>query len=229
MTRVKVCGIRRRDDAHLAIELGADALGFIFWPASPRFVDPLEIEPIVTGLPALVATVGVFVDQPVEYVAEVARGLKLTAVQLHGQEQIEDYQPLVSQRLIKAVAVGVGIDAARAISGLAADVTVLLDAHDPVKRGGTGRTIDWSAAARFAAARPVILSGGLTADNVAGAVETVRPYAVDVSSGVEARPGVKDTGKMRAFFAALAASRVNPDTLGVPHQPGRARRAPHQP
>ncbi|HET7217593.1 MAG TPA: phosphoribosylanthranilate isomerase, partial [Vicinamibacterales bacterium] len=208
VTRVKVCGIRRHEDARLAVELGADALGFIFWPDSPRFIDPLDAETIVAQIPALVAVVGVFVDQPVAFVTDVARGLKLTAVQLHGHEQVEDYQHL-PQRLVKAVAVGAANDAARAIEGLAPEVTVLLDAHDPIKRGGTGRTIDWAAAARFAAARPVILSGGLTADNVGDAVEAVRPYAVDVSSGVESRPGEKDARKMRAFFAALAAPHVN--------------------
>ena len=208
MTRVKICGIRRPEDAQLAVALGADALGFIFWPQSPRFIDPRDAEPIAAELPPFVATVGVFVDQPAAYVADVARGLKLTAVQLHGHEQIEDYQQL-PQRLIKAVAVGGETDAARAIDALAPEVTVLLDAHDPVRRGGTGRTIDWSAAARCAAARPVILSGGLTADNVGDAIETVRPYAIDVSSGVEARPGVKDAARMRALFGALAASHVN--------------------
>jgi phosphoribosylanthranilate isomerase len=208
MTRVKICGIRRLEDARLAVALGADALGFIFWPTSPRFIEPRDAEPIAAELPAFVATVGVFVDQPAAYVADVARGLKLTAVQLHGHEQIEDYQQL-PQRLIKAVAVGGESDAARAIDALAPEVTVLLDAHDPVRRGGTGRTIDWSAAARCAAARPVILSGGLTADNVGDAIETVRPYAIDVSSGVEAQPGVKDAARMRALFGALAASHVN--------------------
>jgi phosphoribosylanthranilate isomerase len=208
MTRVKICGIRRPEDARLAVALGADALGFIFWPKSPRFIDPRDAEPIAADLPPFVATVGVFVDQPAAYVADVARGLKLTAVQLHGHEQIEDYQQL-PQRLIKAVAVGGETDAESAVDALAPEVTVLLDAHDPVRRGGTGRTIDWSAAARCAAARPVILSGGLTADNVGDAIETVRPYAIDVSSGVEARPGVKDAARMRALFGALAASHVN--------------------
>lgn len=222
MTRVKVCGIRRDEDARLAVTLGADALGFIFWPESPRFIDPIEAEPIAAAMPAFISTVGVFVDQPAEYVADVARGLKLTAVQLHGHEQVEDYREL-PQRLIKAVAVGAETDAARAIDGLGPAITVLLDAHDPVRRGGTGRVIDWSAAARLAAVRPVILSGGLTADNVRDAVATVRPYAVDVSSGVEARPGVKDAAKMRAFFAALAEPVEGPDVRGASRMKGEGR------
>jgi phosphoribosylanthranilate isomerase len=183
-------------------------LGFIFWPTSPRFIDPSQVESILAGVPAFVSAVGVFVDQPADFIADVARRLKLAAVQLHGHERIEDYQHL-PQHLVKAVAVGGETEPASAIAGLAPAITVLLDAHDPIKRGGTGRTIDWSLAARFAAARPVILSGGLTADNVRDAVDAVRPYAVDVSSGVESQPGIKDPAKLRAFFSALAASHVN--------------------
>ena len=206
MTRVKVCGIRRPEDARLAVALGADAIGFIFWPSSPRFVDPSEARPIVAQMPAFVATVGVFVDQPADHVADVARGLNLTAVQLHGDEQVAEYDQL-PQKVVKAVAVRDEAAAARAIAALPPEVTVLLDAHDPIKRGGTGRTIDWGVAARLAQRRAVILSGGLTAENVREAVEAVRPYAVDVSSGVESQPGVKDEGRMRAFFDALGKHR----------------------
>jgi phosphoribosylanthranilate isomerase len=161
----------------------------------------------VAQVPAFVATVGVFVDQPADHVADVARELKLTAVQLHGDEQPADYQHL-PQQVVKAVAVRDDGNAARVIAGLAPEITVLLDAHDPIRRGGTGRTIDWAVAARLAGQRPVILSGGLTADNVGEAVEAVRPYAVDVSSGVESQPGVKDEGRMRAFFDALGKHRA---------------------
>jgi phosphoribosylanthranilate isomerase len=200
--RVKVCGVRRREDALLAAELGACAVGFVFWPSSPRFIDPYWARPIARALPPCVATVGVFVDQPRDYVAGVARLLGLGAVQLHGQERLEDYGRL-SCRVIKAVGVGEGFEAGAALSGIPEDVTVLLDAHDPVRRGGTGRTVDWSAAAAAARVRPVMLSGGLNAANVKTAVETVQPYAVDVSSGVESAPGEKDPAKLRAFFAAL--------------------------
>jgi phosphoribosylanthranilate isomerase len=202
MTRVKVCGIRRPEDARLAVELGATAVGFIFWPSSPRFIDPDRARGIVTGLPPLVASVGVFVDQPAAYVADVARALKLALVQLHGEEPVDDY---VSRglRVVKAVAVRPDRDAESTLARLPGEVGVLLDAHDPVRRGGTGRTIDWQVASRLARTRPVILSGGLSADNVRDAIETVRPYAVDVSSGVESGPGVKDADKLRAFFDAV--------------------------
>jgi phosphoribosylanthranilate isomerase len=202
MTRVKICGIRRVEDALLAAELGASALGFVFWPSSPRFLDADEARPIVAALPPFVTTVGVFVDQPEAYVVGVARLLNLGAVQLHGQESPESYSR-GTRRVIKAVAVADGRDCVPAVSAVPARATVLLDAHDPVKRGGTGRTIDWSQAAAAAKVRPIILSGGLNADNVRDAIDAVRPYAVDVSSGVESSPGIKDPGKLRALFAAL--------------------------
>jgi phosphoribosylanthranilate isomerase len=206
MTRVKVCGLRRIEDASLAVELGASALGFIFWPSSPRFVEPERVRDIAASLPPFVALVGVFVDQPSSYVADVARALKLTLVQLHGHEAVGEYVGR-GLRVLKAVAVGPGMGAEQAVLRLPGDVGVLLDAHDPIRRGGTGRTIDWDQAGRLARTRAVILSGGLNADNVRSAIATVRPYAVDVSSGVESRPGVKDEAKLRAFFAAVDTSR----------------------
>jgi phosphoribosylanthranilate isomerase len=202
VTRVKICGIRRLEDALAAVELGASALGFVFWPPSPRFLEPDQARAVIAKLPPFVSTVGVFVDQPPEYVSDVARGLKLGAVQLHGQEAVSSFSGL-SQRVIKAVPVGDGVDAERAMAAVPAEATVLLDADDPIQRGGTGRTIDWTRAAALARQRPIILSGGLNADNVRVAIETVRPYAIDVSSGVESEPGVKDATKLRALFAAL--------------------------
>jgi len=201
-TRVKVCGITRLEDALLACHLGADALGFVCWPGSPRFVEAEQVRAIVTALPPFVATVGVFVNQTPEYVASVASTAMLSAVQLHGDEDPALYAG-VGRRLIKSVAVSADFDAARAVSALSQRVTMLLDAHDPIRRGGTGRTIDWKVAARAAHLRRVILSGGLTPHNVAVAQSSVRPYALDVSSGVESAPGVKDPVRLRAFFGAL--------------------------
>jgi phosphoribosylanthranilate isomerase len=192
------------EDALLAADMGATALGFVFWPASPRFLHPDAARPIVAALPPFVTTVGVFVDQPEEYVTSVARQLNLGAVQLHGHEAPESYANW-THRVIKAVPVAEGRDCATAVSAVPSRATVLLDAHDPVKRGGTGRTIDWKQAAAVARVRPIILSGGLSADNVRDAVDEVRPYAIDVSSGVESSPGVKDAGKLRTLFAALGA------------------------
>ena len=203
-TRVKICGVRRIEDALLAAELGASAIGFVFWPDSARFIDPYRATPIVRALPPFVATVGVFVDQPLEYVFGVAGLLNLGAIQLHGHESLDDYARS-SYRLIKAVAVADGF-APVGLELMPARATVLLDAHDPVKRGGTGRTIDWPQAAAAARVRPIILSGGLTPDNATTAVEIVNPYAIDVSSGVESSPGVKDPARLRALFAALSES-----------------------
>ena len=199
--RVKICGVRRLEDARLAADLGASAIGFVFWPGSPRFIDPFRAKQIAAALPPFVSTVGVFVNQPHEHVTGVARLLNLAAIQLHGDEDPRDLLRAV-HRVIKAIAVGAAFDAG-AVRSLPASITVLLDAHDPVRRGGTGTAIDWTTAARIASSRPTILSGGLNPANVRAAIDEVQPYAIDVSSGVESAPGVKDPAKLRALFDAL--------------------------
>jgi phosphoribosylanthranilate isomerase len=202
MANIKICGIRRLEDALLATELGASALGFVFWPSSPRFIDPYRVRPIVTALPPFVTTVGVFVNQPWAFVTEVSRLLGLGAVQLHGDEPPEMYARSAC-RVIKSVSVAADDRTlASRVAPVPAHATVLLDAHDPIKRGGTGRPIDWSQAAAVARTRRIILSGGLNAENVSAAIDAVEPYAVDVSSGVESAPGIKDAVKMRALFEA---------------------------
>lgn len=203
MIRVKICGVTTVEDALLAAELGASAIGLVFWPGSPRFVDVGQAKQIVAALPPLVSAVGVFVDQA-EHAAQVAHEIGLAAVQFHGDEPPESYQGFPT-RVIKSVAVR--DDSARAAAAaVPAAATVLLDAHDPVRRGGTGTAIDWSIAATIARQRPVILSGGLTPANAADAVAAVAPYAIDVSSGVERAAGRKDPDKLRALFAALRAA-----------------------
>jgi phosphoribosylanthranilate isomerase len=197
---VKVCGVTRLEDAEAAVAAGAGAIGFVFWPESPRFIDPYRARAIRSRLPPFVTAVGVFVNQPLEYVTGVASLVRLGAVQLHGDETPQ-YAAGIATPVVKAVPVG-------AASGERIDVwpaatTLLLDVHDPVKRGGTGRTIDWAAAARVAAVRRILLAGGLTPDNVANAVAQVRPFGIDVSSGVERSPGIKDHQRLRALFEAL--------------------------
>lgn len=199
--RVKICGITTPDDAVLAAELGAAAIGLVFWPGSPRRVDEARALDVVRSLPRGVTAVGVFVDQPIDDVRRIADGTGLGAVQLHGSEPAE-YALGLMQPVIKAVAVGDAFEP-RAVDEWPSGITVLLDAHDPVRRGGTGRTIDWSRAAAAAARRPVFLSGGLTPANVAAAIRQVRPYGIDLSSGVETTPGVKDPAKLRALFDAI--------------------------
>jgi phosphoribosylanthranilate isomerase len=200
MMRVKICGVTTVEDAQLAAELGASAIGLVFWPGSPRFVELKQAKTIVAALPAFVSAVGVFVDQADEAMS-VAREVGLSAVQFHGDEPAGSYRTLPI-RVIKAVTVR-DASAREEAAAVPAGATVLLDAHDRVKRGGTGRVVDWSIAAMIARERPVILSGGLNAENVAEAVRTVAPYAIDVSSGVELAFGRKDPAKLRALFAAL--------------------------
>lgn len=206
---VKVCGITRAKDALLAAELGASAVGFIFWPKSPRFIEPSRARAIVALLPPMVTAVGVFVDQPIGHVRRVADTAGLGVVQLHGRES-SAYCRSVGRRVVKALSIEKGSIMA-VLKSLPASMTLLLDAHDPVLVGGTGRTIDWKVAARVAQRRRVILSGGLRPDNVALAIERVRPYGVDVSSGVETRPGVKDARRMRAFFQAVRSAEFMPE------------------
>jgi phosphoribosylanthranilate isomerase len=213
-TLVKICGVRRLEDARLACELGANAIGFVFWPASPRFVDPERARAIVSELPPFVTAVGVFVDQTPDYVNGVATLVKLSAVQLHGQEAPDTYIKS-RHRVIKAVPVTGSFDPARACDELPRTATMLLDAHDPIRRGGTGRAINWSAAAAAARRRPVILSGGLNSSNVADAIDRVRPYAIDLSSGVESAPGVKDPEKLRQLFGMLEDSGLDPGNLAT--------------
>ncbi len=194
---IKICGITREEDAAAAVEAGASAIGFIFWPKSPRFVDPFRARTIARSLPAFVTPVGVFVNQPAEYVNSVASLVGLGAVQLHGDESMADADA-IDAPVIKAMRVG-----DERLDGWPSRDLVLLDVHDPEQRGGTGRTIDWAAAADVAAGRRVLLAGGLTPENVADAIARVRPYGIDVSSGVERSPGIKDHQRLRALFEAL--------------------------
>ena len=201
MLLVKICGITRLEDAEAAVAAGARALGFVFWSESPRFIDPHRARAIVKALPPFVTTVGVFVNQPVEYVNGVASLACLSAVQLHGDETIED-----AARMMRPVMKAIGVTTAtveHAADAWPARVTMLLDVHDPRRRGGTGRTIDWTVAAALAARRRTMLSGGLTPDNVAEAVARVRPFGIDISSGVERSPGVKDHARIRALFEVV--------------------------
>lgn len=197
---MKICGITSVEDALAAADLGASAIGLIFWPSSPRCVGRRHAREIVKALPPFVTAVGVFVNQ-VRDAAAIAREVGLSAVQFHGEEPPESYREYALP-VIKSVALRdwSAIDAAAA---LPREVTVLLDAHDPVKRGGTGRAVDWTIAARIARQRRTILSGGLSPENVAIAVAAVEPYAIDVSSGVESAPGRKDHAKLRELFEAL--------------------------
>jgi phosphoribosylanthranilate isomerase len=201
MLLVKICGITRLEDAEAAVAAGAGALGFVFWPESPRFIDPYRARAIAAALPPFVTTVGVFVNQAAEYVNGVSSLVRLGAVQLHGDETVE-YAAAIARPIIKAIAVNAGTTAG-AVEEWPLRTMPLLDVHDPLRRGGTGRLVDWTIAAAIAARRRAILAGGLTPDNAAEAIARVRPFGIDVSSGVEHSPGIKDHGRIRALFEVV--------------------------
>ena len=194
---MKICGITNLEDARHAAACGADALGFVFYPGSPRFVAPDQARRIVAELPPIVTTVGLFVNEPPARIREMVEFCGLNTVQLHGEEEPDQciYPPC---RVIKAFRLKQGMDdsvfSAYQVSAL------LLDAYVPDKLGGTGQRCDWDRAAEVASRHRVILAGGLNPENVAEAVRQVHPYGVDVSSGVESKPGQKNPEKVAMFI-----------------------------
>ena len=195
---VKICGITRPEDAAVAVAYGASAIGFIFWAQSRRYVDPEQARVIVRTLPPFVTPVGVFVNEPADAVNAVAARVGLGAVQLHGDET-----PALLAALVSPVVKAVGCIDADTATHWPSRVRLLVDADDRVHRGGTGIRADWAAAAVLARQRPIVLAGGITPENVGDAVMTVQPFGIDVSSGVEDAPGIKNPDKLRALFEAL--------------------------
>lgn len=196
--RVKICGITNLEDALHAVRCGADALGFVFYSGSPRWISHEKARVIIGELPPFVTTVGLFVNQPTEEVRRVVDFCRLDVIQLHGDEPPEVCQDLAPCRVVKALR----LRDAGSLDGLEhyPVSAVLLDAWVPDQFGGTGHRCDWQLAAEVASERTTILAGGLEPDCVAHAVRQVRPYAVDVSSGVESAPGRKDPDKVAAFI-----------------------------
>jgi len=197
MTKVKICGITSREDALVAVEAGADALGFVFFEKSPRYLAPEQAAQIIAALPPFVQAVGLFVNAELDFVNRTADLCGLDLVQLHGDES-PSYCQSVHRRIMKAFRV-------RGMESLAVlpDYQVsayLLDAYSPNAYGGTGERFDWDCAIAAKKHGPIVLAGGLDPDNVAAAVAKVAPYAVDVSSGVESQPGRKDPEKVRRFI-----------------------------
>jgi phosphoribosylanthranilate isomerase len=198
--RVKICGIRTLDEALAAVDAGADALGFNFWPGTPRHVDLRAAARIVAALPPFVATVAVWVDPGVEELRRALGACRWSALQFSGKDNAAAAAfptdlVLLTARLKDARAL-------RAAGALPRCAALLVDASVPGSYGGTGRLARWDLAAKLARKRRVVLAGGLNPDNVAGAVRAVRPYAVDVASGVESGPAKKDAAKMAAFVRA---------------------------
>ncbi|MFZ5453949.1 MAG: phosphoribosylanthranilate isomerase [Thermodesulfobacteriota bacterium] len=202
MVRIKICGITNLEDALLAAELGADALGFIFYPPSPRSVTPDAAQAIIAQLPPLVTTVGVFVDEAAARVKELAGAVGLDWVQLHGLETPE-YCRALDRRVIKVFRIQDAASLERLKDYQGAAQAFLLDTYKKGQVGGTGETFNWDLAIEAKQNGPIILAGGLTPENVAQAIAFVQPWAVDVASGVEASPGKKDPENLRAFFAKV--------------------------
>lgn len=196
-TRIKICGITNIEDALYAIEAGADALGFVFYEKSPRYVTPLKVQRIVSALPPLVTTVGLFVNSSTDKVRQTMALTRLQVVQLHGDEAPEDCR-LDPYPVIKALPVK-NEESLKGAENYPVSA-LLLDAWSGKQYGGSGRSFDWQLAKKLVGKMPLILAGGLNAGNVAAAIRQIRPYAVDVSSGVESSPGRKDCEKISEFI-----------------------------
>jgi phosphoribosylanthranilate isomerase len=203
--RVKICGITNLEDALLAVELGAQALGFIFYPKSPRAIKPEAARQIIAQLPPLVLSVGVFVNESAALVLEMAEIARLDWVQLHGEEPPE-YCRFLYRNVVKAIRVKdqTSLEQMKQYQGSVR--AFLLDTHTSGARGGTGESFDWDLARQAKEYGPIVLAGGLKPENVAMAIRQASPQAVDVASGVEAAPGKKDHDRLRAFFKAVAAA-----------------------
>jgi phosphoribosylanthranilate isomerase len=214
MTRIKFCGMTRLEDVIMACDLGAGAAGFIFWPSSPRAVTPEQARAIVRVMPPFMAMIGVFVDQPAADVRAIAQFVGLTGVQLHGRET-PAYAAAFESHVIKAIGEP-GEDLQATAAAWPERFVLMVDGITPQQRGGTGARADWTGAATLARARRVILAGGLRPDNVGEAVSRVQPYAVDVASGVELRPGIKDHARMLAFAEAVRAAERPAGTRAAP-------------
>ena len=204
MIKVKICGITNLDDALAAIDAGADALGFVFYLKSPRCITPGKAASIIRNLPVLPTTVGVFVDEPHEQIQKIADETAIDVIQLHGNESPESCR--LSRRVIKGIRVK-SLESLEPLKNYQDIVSAfLLDTYAPHILGGTGQTFNWDIAIEAKAFGRVILAGGLTAENIAEAIKRVKPYAVDVSSGVELEKGLKDHQKMKLFVERVRAT-----------------------
>jgi phosphoribosylanthranilate isomerase len=200
-TRVKICGITRIEDALTAIRLGANAIGFIFWDKSARYIDPKEARKIVMALPPFVSVVGVYVDPSSEWVEETCSIAGLNLLQFHGDE-LPEFCSQFPLPYIKAVRIRSGIDLLQYAAQYSSSNGLLLDSYVEGVPGGTGRTFEWSLIPENLSL-PLILSGGLHPENVCAAIRKAKPWAVDVSSGVEITKGIKDADKIAAFMTGV--------------------------
>jgi len=200
-TRVKICGLTRPADIDAAVEAGADAVGLVFHPASPRAVTAEQAQALCAVLPPFVTAVGLFVDAPAERIRAILERVPLELLQFHGEESA-DFCAGFARRWIKAVRMRPGLEPGEQAAAYPGAAGLLLDAFDPVLAGGTGQSFDWGRIPPDLTHR-IVLAGGLTPDNVAEAIRRVRPFGVDVSGGVESAPGVKDREKISAFLRGV--------------------------
>ena len=198
MVKVKICGITNPKDGRMAARLGADAVGFNFYRRSPRYVTPERARAILAALPPFITPVGVFVNEAPDKVHEICEFVGLDTAQFHGDERPRDLQGYSRLKRIKAVRVATERDVQRL--ELYQVEAYLLDASVPGQLGGTGETFNWELAREALRCGPIILAGGLTPENVEEAIQVAEPYAVDVASGVETEPGVKDRDLMEEFI-----------------------------
>lgn len=197
-TRVKICGITRPEDGQYAAELGADAIGLVFYAASPRAVNIEMAQAVCAVLPPFVTKVGLFVNAKREEIRKVLNEVSLDLLQFHGDETAADCEGY-GRPYLKALRMAAGVDVLAELKPFNGAAGILLDSYRAGIPGGTGQTFDWSRVPTQVM-QPIVLAGGLTPQNVAMAIEQVRPYAVDVSGGVEAAKGIKDRDKMAAFM-----------------------------
>ncbi len=195
--KIKICGITNPDDAILSAKLGADALGFIFYKKSPRYISPVDAKAIIKRLPPFVSSVGIFVNESRDSVIEIATECSLTAVQLSGDETRDFFMSLPFQ-VIKAVRVK-DASSLGVIRSYDPGATILLDSFVPGTYGGTGTSFDWQLVGGYLNDYHIIMAGGLRPENVSDMLRELRPYGIDVSSGVEQSPGKKDPEKLRSF------------------------------
>jgi len=204
-TRVKICGITRIEDALVAVNAGADAIGLVFYAASPRCVTIEQAQKIVAAIPPLVSVVGLFVNEPKAEIETVLSKVRLDILQFHGDETSSECEQ-IKLPYYKAIRVKADTNLLQCAVEFNSAKALLLDAHSESAFGGTGQTFDWNLIPK-SLTKPVILAGGLTAENVGSAIKRVQPYAVDVSGGVEKSKGVKDAAKIAAFMQAVEQSR----------------------
>lgn len=207
-TRIKICGVTRIEDALLACELGADAIGMVMTPTSPRSVSIEQARVIRDALPAFVDVVVLSHSLPAETVRAIIEGVQPDLMQFHGMEDAA-FCESCGVRYLKALGMAGNVDVRAIAAEHASAAGFVLDGHPPGQQGGQGRTFDWSRVP-CDLGRPILLAGGLNADNVGDAIHAVHPWAVDLASGVESSPGIKDAAKMRSFFAAVIAAQSDP-------------------